>query len=85
MKKIAANEKNNKSKKHAEVVEPILSLEEGEDGSEETTPVDAELDPEILKVIASKPRKAKAVVDTTDYVPELEREDVDFGSGSRDF
>lgn len=88
MNKTAAKTKTNKDnkingKKEAHD-EPILEIEEEEAEEHE---VAEELDPELVKVIAPKKTNKKASVDATDYVPELERGDIeeDFGSGPNDF
>ena len=78
MKKITAKEKL----KNVPVV-PVLDPEEI---APEEAHVAAELDPDILKVFV-KPKKSKNSIDTTDYIPELERGDIeeDSGPGDRGF
>lgn len=79
MKKITAKDKNNKVKKIGEVVDPIVDPIVGlEEESPDEVHEAPELDPDILKVLV-KPKKTKNIVDTTDYVPELERGDLEDG------
>jgi hypothetical protein len=80
MKKTTAKEKPNKVKAKEEFVKPNVGPEEV---APEEARVTSELDPEILKVFV-KPKKSKNTIDTTDYIPELERGDVDeeFGSSA---
>jgi hypothetical protein len=73
MKKITAKERLNKIKRKEEIVDPKVVLEEG---TREEAHVASELGPEILKVFV-KPKKPKNTIDTTDYIPELERGDLD--------
>jgi hypothetical protein len=73
MKKTTAKGKINKVKGREALVVKDVDLVEL---TPEDAPVVAELDPEILKVFV-KPKKAKNIVDTTDYIPELERGDAD--------
>lgn len=79
MKKTAAKDKNSKVKGKEVFVKPEVVLDEG---TPEEAHVALELDPDILKVFV-KIKKPKNTADTTDYIPELERGDLDedFGSG----
>jgi len=81
MKKTTAKDKNHIAKKinggTEPIVEPIVDLEEESPDEAHEAP---ELDPDILKVLV-KPKKTKNIVDTTDYVPELERGDLEDGNG----
>jgi len=78
MKKTTAKEKNNKVRKIEDLAETSVDLEEN--STDENHEV-SELDPDVLKVLV-KPRKSKSTVDATDYIPELERGDMDEDSGS---
>jgi hypothetical protein len=77
MKKTTAKDKNNKVKIIDTAVEPIVELEEA---NAEEVHETAELEPDVLKALI-KPKKNKVIIDTTDYVPELERGDLDEGFG----
>lgn len=59
-----------------------LDLEEPEDEEEPTTP---ELDPEILKALNKNTKKPKSHIDATDYIPELERDELEGVFDSRDY
>ena len=80
MKKTTAKEKNNKVKSKEVLVGVNDNLEEV---TPEESPLAAELDPEILKVFI-KPKKGKNIVDSNDYIPELERGDTDEEFGAND-
>jgi len=83
MKKNTAKEKNNKVKSKEAPLAGVVGLEEV---TPEESPLAAELDPEILKVFV-KPKKSKNIVDSNDYIPELERGDTDeeFGTDNAGF
>ena len=72
MKKITAKEKLKNV--------PVIPALDPEETTPEEAHVAAELDPDILKVFI-KPKKSKNTIDTTDYIPELERGDTDEEQG----
>jgi len=78
MKKIAAKDKTKKIPSKELLINPVTGLE---DAPPEEAHIAAELDPEILKVFV-KPKKTKNSIDATDYIPELERGDIDGDPGS---
>ncbi|HOA18698.1 MAG TPA: hypothetical protein PKK54_02250 [bacterium] len=68
--------KNNIKKEKDSLTTDIVSVElDNEDPIISTDDGSSELDPDVLKVI--KPSKNKKIIDTTDYIPELEREEFD--------
>ena len=68
--------KNNIKKEKDSLTTDIVSVElDNEDPIISTEDESSELDPDVLKVI--KPNKNKKIIDTTDYIPELEREEFD--------
>jgi hypothetical protein len=73
MKKTTAKVKNNKGKKIEEAFIPEVAAE---DPAVEEAPAALELDPDVLKVLV-KPKKPKVNLDATDYIPELERADME--------
>jgi hypothetical protein len=68
---------NHKKTKIVKVVPAIVGLEETETDIAKEEP---ELDPEVMKVLTKTPKKSKTSIDTTDYIPELERGDDLLGS-----
>ena len=78
MKKITAKEKTRKIKNAEAIDLPEIELEEADPVAGQ---VAAELHPDELKVL-TKPKKGKSTVDSTDYIPELERGDTDEEFGS---
>jgi hypothetical protein len=78
MKKTTAKEKSNKVKKPVDILPADIDLEETSQDEEHEA---SELDPEVLQVL-TKPKKNKNGIDATDYIPELERGDIDEDPGS---
>ena len=60
--------------KPEDIKEDIVELEET---SEEELQPDEELDPEVIEALKLKNKKPKKVAQETDYIPELERGEID--------
>ena len=81
MKKVIKNTKTNiktnkKAKKIVEGLEEVI-LDDQEEAAEPVA--QEELDPEILEALNIKKRAKAKPVKAVDYIPELERDESDFG------
>lgn len=67
-----------KSKGHDEELnEPIIDLSEEDEEEPSEEHAEEELDPEVIEALKLKNKKPKKAAGETDYIPELERGEID--------